>query len=357
MTTIKLPKLNDMQVHFRQGLNLADIVPWTSRCCAHALVMPNTDPPVRNGEDVQEYRTEIEKNSRHQGFKPLMTIKLLPETSYQDIVTAKLAGAVAVKLYIAGTTTNSQDGIPASWIENFDSKLEHMHRAIAEEGLVYCIHGEMPKSCVLDREADFIQTNYIHKLLERYPSMKIVLEHITTTRAVRFIRHHFSQALESKKPIRLAGTITLHHLMMTIDDVIGDKLQPHNFCKPIAKRLEDQNDLIRAACSNDPCFFLGSDSAPHGQWEKECAESCAGCFTAPLLPELLLAFFSEHNMAELGMTDFASRFGAEFYGLPWNADKVLTFVQEPWAAYKNIGMRGPIFIPWHAGRVVPWKQV
>lgn len=301
--------LNDMHVHFRQGDVLKEVVPWTARCCRHALVMPNTDPPIKDGEDVGQYRKEIAEAAKGYDFTPLMTVKLLPSTKHADIVSAKRAGAVAVKLYVAGTTTNSDDGMPMPLVEQPTPGLRQVFDAMADEGMVYCIHAETVDSDCLNRERDFMYTRHVERVLEEHPRLRVVIEHVTDAVTINMVRQ-----LARRYPGRVAATITLHHLFLTLDDVVG---QPHNYCKPVAKLQEDRLALQMAALGGEPCFFLGSDSAPHPTNRKEAAHSCAGCFTAPVLPELLWKFFVE-NGAIYKFTDFASRSGASFYGLKWD---------------------------------------
>ena len=340
---IDLPLLSDMHVHLRQGAMLRDVAHWTGRCCAHALVMPNTVLPVTTAADVMSYQTEVWAALRTcTRCKPLMTFKLLPSTT-ADMVTAMRGLAVAGKLYPEGVTTHSSDGISRRMLErpltcsNFTDALGAMEQA----DMVLCLHGEMPGEFCLDREVMFRE--FVRWVLLQYPKLKVVWEHITDRRSVSFVKRWNEE--------RLAATITAHHLRLMLDDVIGDKLSPHNFCKPVAKLPADRLALLRAATSGDPCFFLGSDSAPHPIGNKECAAGCAGVFTAPLLPELLTTIFEEKDALKQ-LAAFTSINGNRFYGLPQPTETV-RLEREPWQVSELCGGA----VPFLAGQILPWRIV
>lgn len=296
--------------------------------------MPNTVPPIANPEDVRCYRGEIEEATSGMSFQPLMTFKLLNATPADSVAALARSGAVAGKLYPQGVTTHSEDGVT-------DLKAIYpVLEAMQGEGLVLSIHGEKPNAFCLDREIQFLEQ--LDGVVNDFPKLKISLEHITTAAAVEFIL---------QAPGNVAATITVHHLRLTLDDVIGDSIQPHHFCKPIPKRPTDLRALQRAATGGSPKFFLGTDSAPHRIDQKECASGCAGVFSAPVMMAALSETFDQ--LDALGqMEDFTSRFGAEFYGLSLNSGR-LELVNESWLVPEKLGS----FVPFCTGQELSWKAV
>lgn len=304
---LEIPALSDMHVHMRQGYTIAEVAPFTGRCCAHALAMPNTDPPLLNYVDAVAYGIELKKQLPW--TVPLLAIKLTMGTTPEMVLAAHLAGVTAFKLYPEGVTTNSQDGVHLGCLlcpQEYPLFMDTLG-AMENCGLVLCLHGEMPGEFCLDREENFLP--FVGLVHGYFPKLKVVLEHITTRAAVEFIL----EWCEGGGP--LAATITAHHLCLTLDHVVGDKVQPHNFCKPLAKHPYDLIALRSAARSGEPCFFLGSDSAPHRRQDKECSHGCAGVFTAPILPELLAQEFEDMDALDK-LESFTSKFANEFYGLP-----------------------------------------
>lgn len=315
------------------------------------LVMPNTEPPIDTVDRLETYRASIRaaasQNAPQNGavlrdaqdratggaepttaaeplgpadgsatrhgralsgeFEPLLTFKLTQRTDPELVSAMKRHGAVAAKLYPEGATTNSEDGVRD--IE----PLFPVFEALAAEELVLCVHAEDPDAFVLDREEAYLPR--IESIQGRVPSLRIVVEHLSSEAAVRFV--------EDAGP-NVAGTITAHHLAMTLDDVLGTGIQPHHFCKPVLKRPEDREALLRAALSDSASFFFGSDSAPHPRSRKECGVGAAGVYSAPLSLSVLAEVFSgeaEDHWPEL-LEHFASTAGAEFYRLPLNASKI-----------------------------------
>lgn len=294
--------------------------------------MPNLTPPILTAADIYEYATEIRKALPNSTFKPLMTFKIVDSTTPKILSELKKVGAVAGKLYPEGVTTNSDDGvkdIPA---------LYPVFAEMEKLGLVLCLHGEMPEVFCLDREEAFLPV--FEAIANKFPKLKIVLEHITTAAAVEKIQSF---------PDNVAATITVHHLELTLDEVIGEKIRPHNFCKPIAKRPQDQEALLAAATSGNPKYFLGTDSAPHLAETKECAAGCAGVYTAPIMLPLLVEIFEDAGRLEK-LEDFTSRFGAQFYGLALNQETV-TLIKESWVIPDRYG---PI-VPYKSGLTLHWK--
>lgn len=318
-----------MHVHLRDGDMLRRVAPHTAAQFARAVVMPNTDRPVLTGEDAARYGSRIRESC---GLSPLMTVKLARGTAPGVIPAAKEAGVVAAKFYPEGMTTNSDDGARSPL--ELEGVLSEMERC----GMVLCLHGETPGAFCMDREAAFLGT--LTDVASSFPRLKIVLEHVTTQSAVAFV-----QGL----PDNVAATITVHHLRLTLDDVVGGKIRPHNFCKPIAKTPADRAALRRAAVSGSPKFFLGTDSAPHGVASKECSSGCAGVFSAPVAIQALVEEFEELEALDR-LEAFCSEYGARFYGLPLNDGK-LEIERRAWAVPAEIDG----VVPYRAGETLRWS--
>ncbi len=338
---ITLPRFFDLHVHFRQGPQLRSVVPWTARFCAAALVMPNTTPPIRIASPLENYRDEIISSAGNESgncFQPLMTFKILPDTHVNTLRPLKEAGAVAGKVYPRGLTTNAEDGV-----EDFFA-LYPVFAAMEALGLVLCLHGEMPGKDIdgMDRERAFLKTLIF--IARTFPRLKIVMEHITTAAAVDTIL---------LLPNNVAATITVHHLLLTHDDVGGDKMRPHHYCKPVAKLQADRTALIQAAISGCPKFFFGSDSAPHAKEKKECSECCAGIFTAPVILPLLAEIFAKHNALDR-LLYFIHDSGGRFYRLTEKMPvHYLRLAQEPMTVPPEIDG----IVPFMAGQTLPWSVV
>lgn len=334
MDSLTLRKPDDFHLHLRQGEMLKNVLPHTVAQCARAIIMPNLTPPVLTAEDLKKYRQEIESALTGKAFTPLMTFKIVSSTTPEMVKELKIAGASAGKMYPEGVTTNSEDGV-----SDFPA-LYPVFAEMEKQGLVLCLHGEMPGEFCLDRESAFLDV--LKDIADHFPTLKIVLEHITTADAV--------DAVESL-PEQVAATITVHHLALTLDDVIGDKIQPHHFCKPIAKRPEDRQALLLAATGGSSKYFLGTDSAPHLKENKECAEGCAGVYTAPVMLPILAELFEETGALDM-LENFTSRYGAEFYGLPLNEEKV-QLTKKSWKVpdqYEGV-------VPFRAGEMLNWSVV
>ncbi len=334
MDQFKMRKPIDCHLHLRNGDVLRTVLPFTVKQFKRAVIMPNTEPPVLTGWDAFTYREEILAAANGSRFKPLMTIQIVEGTKPETIAKAKEAGVVAGKVYPRGLTTNSENGVSDY------RKIYPALAAMEECGMLALFHGEMqdPNGLCLDWESKFFPT--LKDIAKSFRCLKIVMEHITTARAVDCI---------DQMGDNVAATITVHHLLITLDDVVGGKLQPHHFCKPIAKRPQDRAALVTAAMSGRKQFFLGTDSAPHLKAKKECASGCAGIFTAPVALPLLVELFEQHA-ALSGLEDFCSNFGADFYGLPRNGENI-SFVRKKWKvppAYGGI-------VPFWAGKEISWQ--
>jgi len=332
LTKFVLRRPDDFHVHLRQDADLASYAREAGRVFARVLVMPNLVPPVVEGADVARYRAGIEAAAP--GLKPLMAFKLMPRHTADQLKGLRLAGAVAGKVYPEGVTTNSDDGITDL------RQIWALMPVLEELGLVVCCHGEKPGVFSLDREERFLDE--FAETAEKFPGVKLVLEHVSTAAAVGRIL-----ALGQN----VAATITLHHLEITLDDVIGGNLKPHLFCKPIAKRPSDREALRAAAFSGSHKFFFGSDSAPHHKGKKECAAGCAGVYSMPVALEGLVDVFDRAGQLER-LEGFCAQFGADFYGLPRNTGTV-ELVREPWTVPDIVDG----VVPYLAGESIPWRVV
>lgn len=313
---ITLPRPDDWHVHLRDGDMLRMALPWTARTFGRAIVMPNLDPPVTTAAQAAAYRDRIRRVLPDGStFEPLMTCFLTDETEPKDIAQGFAERIVtAVKMYPAGSTTNSAAGVTD--VRRVYRVLETMQAV----GVPLLIHGEVAdqETDIFDKEKAFIDRVLV-RLRADFPALRIVLEHITTAEAVDYVQ-------DAEGPI--GATITVHHLMINRNAMFAGGIRPHMYCLPVAKREGHRMALREAATSGDPRFFLGTDSAPHLIQDKESACGCAGIFTAPLALELYAQVFEEEGALDR-LEAFASLNGARFYGLSANSDTV-TLVQSPW---------------------------
>jgi dihydroorotase len=338
---ITLRRPDDWHIHLRDGAALSQTVADVARTFGRAIIMPNLVPPVRNAEQALSYRERI-LAARPSGsqFEPLMVLYLTDRTTPDEIRTAKASGFVhAVKLYPAGATTNSDSGVTA--LENIFAVLETM----ADVGLPLLVHGEVTRSEVdiFDREKRFIDEQ-LSVIVSRFPTLRVVLEHITTGDAVQFVR---------QAPTNVGATITAHHLLYNRNHMLVGGIRPHFFCLPILKRNTHQEALLDAAISGNPKFFLGTDSAPHPRHAKESTCGCAGCYTAYAALELYTEAFEDRNALDK-LEGFASLFGADFYGLPYHTETV-TLVREEWKAPTALPFGEFEVVPLRAGETLRWR--
>jgi dihydroorotase len=342
MRTITLTRPDDWHLHLRDGAALAAVLPDTARQFARAIVMPNLRPPVTTAALAAAYRERIlAALPAGRRFEPLMTLYLTDNTPPAEIDRARASGIVhAVKYYPAGATTNSDSGVTA--IGKCFDVLARMEAA----GMPLLVHGEVTDADVdiFDRERAFIE-RVLAPLLQRFPRLRVVLEHITTTEAVQFVT--------SAGP-NVAATITAHHLLMNRNAMLAGGIRPHHYCLPVLKREAHRQALLRAAASGNPKFFLGTDSAPHGRTAKEAACGCAGCYTAHAALELYAEAFEQAGALDR-LEAFAGFFGADFYGLPRNAEKV-TLVQEEWQAPSHQPLGEDVLVPLRAGEAIRWRM-
>jgi dihydroorotase len=341
MTRVSITRPDDWHLHLRDGSHMRAVLPDTARRFARAIVMPNLKPPVTTAEMALRYRERIlSALPAGMRFEPLMTLYLTDSTSGEEIRRAKACGVVhAVKFYPAGATTNSETGVTDL------IKCEDALAAMEECGMPLLVHGEVTFENVdiFDREKLFID-RMLMPVLQKFPRLRVVFEHITTKEAVRFVL---------ASPPRIAATITAHHLLLNRNALFADGIRPHHFCLPVFKREDDRQALIGAATSGNPKFFLGTDSAPHARNTKEAACGCAGMYTAHAGIELYAEIFGAYNALEK-LEGFASVFGAAFYGLPRNQDKI-TLVKETWNVAQELPFHADSLVPFRAGGTVAWR--
>jgi dihydroorotase len=343
MDRLTLPRPDDWHLHLRDGPQMADVLPDSARRFARAIIMPNLRAPVRTTAEALAYRDRIVAAlPEDAAFEPLMTLYLTDDTPPEEIARARLSGQVhGVKLYPAGATTHSDSGVTRV------SRCFHTLEKMAELGMPLLVHGEItdPEVDVIDREPVFIE-EVLSPLLARFPGLKVVLEHITTREAVQFV--------EVTGP-NVAATITAHHLLLNRNALFLGGIRPHHYCLPVLKRESHREALVAAATSGNPKFFLGTDSAPHARGTKEAACGCAGIYTAHAALELYAVAFEEAGTLDK-LADFASRHGAQFYGLAPNAGTV-TLERREWTVPESLRFGAETLVPLRAGEILPWKLV
>lgn len=326
MEELLIRKPDDFHVHLRQGSMMPVFATITAQQFARALVMPNTDPPIQTGSDIRKYRGLIRQAAP---LEALMSIYLTKNTKPETIAKACKAGAVAAKFYPQGATTNSTHGI----------KLHELHliapalHAMEDLGMILCLHGEDPDAYLLDREKRFLP--HFEGLCSKHPKLRIVLEHVSSREGVEAVKLYKNAA----------ATVTVHHLILTMDNVVG---QNHHHCMPCAKSPRDRDAILEAVCKGLPQFFFGSDSAPHPMEKKHSPMAPAGVFSSPIALPLLAQTLELHGALNR-LEDFTSRFGAEFYGLPRNSG-TMKLVKKTWTAPSRIGN----CMPFYAGRTLDW---
>ena len=339
--TLVLTRPDDWHVHLRDGAALQSVVPYTARQFARAIAMPNLKPPITTAEQAQAYRQRIlAAVPAGVDFEPLMTLYLTDRTRPDEIAAAKAAGVVALKLYPAGATTNSDAGVTD--IRKTYATLEAMQKA----GLLLLVHGEVTDGDVdvFDREAVFID-RVMQPLRKDFPELKVVFEHITTKEAAQYVTD----------ADRFTGaTVTPQHLLYNRNAIFMGGLRPHYYGLPVLKREAHRLALIRAATSGSPKFFLGTDSAPHASVMKENSVCGAGCFTALSALELYAEAFEAANALDK-LEAFASFHGADFYGLPRNTSTV-TLHKTDWTLPESVAFGEAAQLkPLRGGEVMHWK--
>ncbi|MGB0799444.1 MAG: dihydroorotase [Planktomarina sp.] len=307
--TLTITRPDDWHLHLRDDAMLAGILPETTRHFGRAIIMPNLVPPVVTSADAAAYKSRIMAAMPDgANFTPLMTLYLTETTDPDDLATAHASGLItAAKLYPAGATTNSSSGV-----SDFANVLPVLER-MADIGMPMCVHGEVtdPEVDIFDREAVFID-RVLDPIRRRVPDLKVVMEHITTKDGVDYAK---------SAPGKLAATITTHHLIINRNHMLVGGIKPHYYCLPIAKRESHRLALLEAATSGSPCYFLGTDSAPHIDPLKENACGCAGVFSATNTMSCLAEVFERADALDK-LEGFTSLFGPQFYGLRPNDDTI-----------------------------------
>jgi len=343
MRKITITRPDDWHLHLRDGEHLRAVLPDTARRFARAIVMPNLKPPVTTVALALAYRDRILAGLPARArFEPLMTLYLTDETPASEIAAARACGMVhAVKYYPAGATTHSDAGVTDI------AKCGRALEAMENHGLPLLVHGEVtdPDVDLFDRERVFVE-RVLAPLVARHPGLKVVLEHATTLEAAEFVM---------SAPPRVAATLTAHHLLLSRNALFAGGVRPHHFCLPVLKRESHRRALLRAATSGHPRFFLGTDSAPHARQTKEADCGCAGIYTAHAGIELYAEAFSAAGALDR-LEGFASRHGAQFYGLPVNEDTI-TLAEEPWLVPADLPFGADRLVPLRAGEQVKWKLV
>ncbi|HUW40035.1 MAG TPA: amidohydrolase family protein [Rectinemataceae bacterium] len=332
---------DDFHAHLRRGPAMAAYAERHAASFGRALVMPNTKPPVASAAEIAAYRREIlAAAARASGgrFEPLMSFKLLAGMSRAAVLACGQAGAIAGKYYPAGATTGSEDGIVEP--ESADEALD----AMEEAGIVLCIHGESPGAPALDREAGFLAV--IDGMLGRHPRLRVVMEHISTVESLEFLR---------RAPRRVGATVTAHHLLCSLEDLLGGELDPQLFCRPVLKAQRHVDALRDAVLRGEPRLFFGSDSAPHPRSAKSGRRAPAGIYASPsALPALAGFFEAEGRLGAL--ESFVARTGAAFYGLPPPRGS-LELVRGPWTVPEELDGAVPFLsgrsLAWRLGRAAP----
>ncbi len=330
-----LNKPLDMHLHLRDNDMLKLVGPLTSNSFSGALIMPNLVPPITSKDALLSYKSRILEACKNDNFTPYMTLFFQNNYSFEFLKDIK-DEIIGIKLYPAGITTNSETGVSSMDIEVLRPTLENMSRL----GIPLCIHGET-NGFVMDREKEFMPI--YESLAIAFPNLKIVMEHITTKDAVELL---------DKYP-NLYATVTLHHLLITLDDVAGGMLDPHLFCKPIAKRPEDRFALLNAALKAHPKLMFGSDSAPHPKHKKECCGCAAGVFTSPIALQVLVELFEKHNALE-NLNNFVSNNAQKIYGLNLE-DKTITLVKKDFIVPAIYEYKDEKVVPMYAGKTISWS--
>jgi dihydroorotase len=341
MKTLTITRPDDFHIHVRNGAILKTVLPHTTKQFARAIIMPNLKPPVTSVNQALAYRDEILKAVPvNVDFTPLMTLYLTASTPVSEIKKAAESEHIyAFKLYPAGATTNSDSGV---------ADIKTIYPLLAElESLAIplLIHGEVTdQNCdIFDRERVFVESS-LTEITKNFPNLRIVLEHVTTSEAVQFVKSSGNN---------IAATITPQHLLYNRNALLAGGIRPHYYCLPIIKREHHRQALLEAATSGNPKFFLGTDSAPHITSLKETACGCAGCFSAHAALELYATAFETVDALDK-LEGFASFFGADFYRLPRNTSTI-TLEKSPWTIPSTYGENENIITPLNAGEDLYWK--
>ena len=328
---IKLKSPLDMHLHLRDEDMLKIVAPFSAKSFSAAIIMPNLVPPITTIESLISYKKRIKEAIGDENFEPLMTLFFRDDYDYEFLKEAKKYIS-AIKLYPSGVTTNSEGGVSSMDIESLRDTFE----AMSELEIPLCVHGET-NGFVMDRETEF--GSVYEQFATAFPKLKIIMEHITTKNSVDLL----------DKYENLYATITVQHLYITLDDVAGGMLKPHLFCKPIAKRYEDREALLKVALSGHPKVMFGSDSAPHPTHKKECCGCAAGIFTAPIALEALVSLFDKNNALD-NLQAFVSDNAQKIYNYK-PVEKEIEFIKKSYIVPTNYANIVPMF----AGEKLSWS--
>jgi dihydroorotase len=335
MQTFTINSALDMHLHLRDEEMLKLVAPLTSKTFAAALIMPNLVPPITTKEALLGYKERIKEACKKDDFEPKMTLFFKNDYSYEFLKDIK-DEIIALKLYPAGITTNSETGVSSMDVESLRPTLESMSKL----NIPLCIHGET-NGFVMDREKEFMPI--YESIASSFPDLKIIMEHITTKDAVKLL----------DKYENLYATVTLHHLLITLDDLAGGMLKPHLFCKPIAKRPEDRSALLEAALNAHPKLMFGSDSAPHPKHKKECCGCAAGVFTSPIALQVLTELFDKNNKLE-NLNSFISLNAQRIYNFKAK-EKAIKLVKKEFIVPDAYRYNEEIVVPMFAGESLSWS--
>lgn len=325
----------DMHLHLRDGDMLSLVGPLTSESFSGALVMPNLVPPITTKEALLSYKQRIKDVCDKDNFEPYVTLFFKNDYSYEFLEDIK-DEIIAIKLYPAGITTNSETGVSSMNVEVLRPTLESMSKL----GIPLCVHGET-NGFVMDREKEFMPI--YESLAIAFPDLKIIMEHITTKDAIELL----------DKYDNLYATVTLHHLLITLDDVAGGMLQPHLFCKPIAKRPEDRTALLNTALGAHPKLMFGSDSAPHPKHKKESCGCAAGVFTSPIALQVLTQLFEKHGCLD-NLNKFVSLNAQKIYNLK-PLKKTVKLIKKDFIVPTAYEYKNESVVPMYSGEIISWS--
>jgi len=335
ITTFEINEPLDMHLHLRDGDMLELVGPLTSKTFSGALIMPNLVPPITTKEALLSYKDRINEACKDDVFEPYVTLFFQADYSYEFLADIK-DDIIGIKLYPAGITTNSETGVSSMDVEVLRPTLEIM----SELEIPLCVHGET-NGFVMDREKEFMPI--YESIAKSFPNLKIIMEHITTKDAIELL----------DKYDNLHASVTLQHLLITLDDVAGGMLQPHLFCKPIAKRPEDRSALLNAALNAHPKLMFGSDSAPHPKHKKECCGCAAGVFTSPIALQVLVELFEKHNCLD-NLNDFVSLNAQRIYDIK-PKKKTIKFIKKDFVVPSLYQYKNENVVPMFANETLAWS--
>ncbi len=343
MDILTFTRPDDWHLHLRDGALLRQVALFSATQFKRALIMPNLNPPITQVEQALAYRRQIlQALPETLSFQPYFSLYLTCSTPIEEVArAARCPEILGFKLYPAGATFGSEAGIKS--LEIIYPLLEAMERY----DLVLQVHGEVtdPKIDIFDREKVFLEQS-LFPIVERFPRLRIVLEHLSTQEGVEFVQ---------SSPANIAATLTPQHLLYNRNALFAGGLRPHYYCLPVPKRENHRQALLKAATSGNPKFFLGTDSAPHLRQAKEASCGCAGCFTAPIAMELYAEAFAQAGALDK-LEAFSSFYGADFYRLPRNRE-TLTLIPEPWTVPEVYRGEAGEIVPLHAGKTLQWRAV